>query len=68
MSTRKADTAFCDFCGASQHDRKHVIAGPGDIHICDECVSLCVDVIAGRDGSEDRRTGDYANYPEGGKL
>lgn len=36
----------CSFCGA---DRKHVqrlIAGPA-VYICDQCVGLCVDIMAG---------------------
>jgi ATP-dependent protease Clp ATPase subunit len=35
----------CSFCGKSQHDVKKLIAGP-TVFICDECVVLCVDVIA----------------------
>jgi hypothetical protein len=34
----------CSFCNKSQHDVKHLIAGP-NVFICDECVDICVDVI-----------------------
>jgi endopeptidase Clp ATP-binding regulatory subunit (clpX) len=35
----------CSFCGKSQIDVQRLIAGP-DVYICDECVSLCNDIIA----------------------
>jgi hypothetical protein len=53
-------THRCSFCGKDQGDVEHLIAGPGS-YICDECVDLCVAVIAGRSGefrSLDERTDD----------
>ena len=38
----------CSFCLKSQHEVKKLIAGPGFIFICDECVGLCDTIIAGR--------------------
>ena len=35
----------CSFCGKSQKDVKKLIAGPGEIFICDECVGLCAEII-----------------------
>jgi hypothetical protein len=35
----------CSFCGKSQEEVKRLIAGPG-LFICDECVQLCVEIIA----------------------
>lgn len=35
---------WCDFCGKMQDYVQHIIAGRG-VHICDECVQICVDVI-----------------------
>ncbi len=35
----------CSFCGKSQEDARKLIAGPA-VSICDECVSLCNDIIA----------------------
>ena len=36
----------CSFCGRPQHQVEHMIAGmrPG-VYICDECVSLCMDML-----------------------
>jgi hypothetical protein len=35
----------CTFCGKPHTDVGKLVAGPG-VYICDECVNLCVDVIA----------------------
>ena len=35
----------CSFCEKSQDDVRKLIAGP-TAHICDECVAVCVDIIA----------------------
>lgn len=37
-------TLSCSFCGKSQNNVKKLIAGPG-VNICDECVSLCREII-----------------------
>jgi ATP-dependent Clp protease ATP-binding subunit ClpX len=39
---------YCSFCLKSQHEVAKLIAGPGFIFICDACVGLCDDVLAGR--------------------
>jgi len=35
----------CSFCGKSQDEVQRLIAGPGAVYICDECVSLCQEII-----------------------
>ena len=45
--TRKDNTLgelVCSFCGKSQDEVKKLIAGPS-VYICDECVSLCNEII-----------------------
>lgn len=39
------DTIHCSFCGKSQDLVHKIIAGP-DVYICNECVSLCQEIIA----------------------
>ena len=41
-------TLYCSFCFKSQHEVRKLIAGPAGIFICDECVALCDEIIAGR--------------------
>ncbi|HUP26935.1 MAG TPA: ATP-dependent Clp protease ATP-binding subunit ClpX [Chloroflexia bacterium] len=36
----------CSFCGKSQEDVRRLIAGPGAVYICDECVELCQEIIS----------------------
>ena len=36
---------ICSFCLKNEEDVAKVIAGPGS-YICDECVALCVDILA----------------------
>ena len=34
----------CSFCSKGQSDVKKLVAGPG-VYICDECVTLCNEII-----------------------
>jgi hypothetical protein len=43
-----AKTLYCSFCSKSQHEVKKLISGPFAVFICDECVGLCNELIAGR--------------------
>ena len=35
----------CSFCGKPQDAVRKLIAGPDGIFICDECISLCSEII-----------------------
>jgi ATP-dependent Clp protease ATP-binding subunit ClpX len=41
----------CSFCGKNQDQVRRLIAGPGGVYICDECVALCNEIIAEQEGS-----------------
>jgi ATP-dependent Clp protease ATP-binding subunit ClpX len=45
VEKRDNQTLCCSFCGKSQKEVKKLIAGP-TVYICDECISLCNDIIA----------------------
>lgn len=38
------DLLHCSFCGKSQDEVDKLIAGP-DVHICNECIGLCTDIV-----------------------
>jgi ATP-dependent Clp protease ATP-binding subunit ClpX len=38
-------TYVCSFCGKNQDQVRRLIAGPGAVYICDECVGLCREII-----------------------
>ena len=52
---------FCSFCGKNQSEVKKLIAGPS-VYICDECVSLCNDIIK-EDLSEDKNESEDKDLP-----
>ena len=56
-----AKTLYCSFCSKSQHEVRKLIAGPGSIFICDECVGLCNQIIA--DGPPPARPMSHAEVP-----
>lgn len=49
MNTKKP---ACSFCGKTEKDTKHLIAGPQGIFICDECVELCDAMISQQQNGE----------------
>lgn len=59
MSRRDGESfgnLVCSFCGKSQREVKKLIAGP-TVHICDECIELCNDIIAEEAEKEDTKSG-----------
>ena len=54
MSRKKNDGEGlkCSFCNKSQRDVRKLIAGP-TVYICDECVDICLDIIAEERESEE---------------
>jgi transcriptional regulator with PAS, ATPase and Fis domain len=39
----------CSFCGKSESEIRKLVAGPGGIHICNECVEVCQVLMHGED-------------------
>ena len=37
----------CSFCGKSEREIEKLAAGPGGLHICNECVGVCQLIMAG---------------------
>ncbi len=35
----------CSFCGKSESEVRHLVAGPDGLYICDECVEMCESVL-----------------------
>ena len=52
---------ICSFCGKNQGEVSKLIAGPG-VYICDECVSLCGDIIR-----EEKLREELATSGKGGR-
>lgn len=50
----------CSFCGKTQSQVRKLIAGPGNLYICDECVELCAEII--EEEFEDAKFDDKEDY------
>ncbi len=45
MPVRPEDKIRCSFCGKSQDQVRKLIAGAGNVFICDECIELCSEIL-----------------------
>jgi len=45
MAGKNSDSIRCSFCNKTQGQVKKMIAGPAGVYICDECVSICSDIV-----------------------
>ena len=53
-----SDLLRCSFCNKTQREVRKLIAGP-NVYICDECVDICLDIIAedrAREARESKRS------------
>jgi ATP-dependent Clp protease ATP-binding subunit ClpX len=35
----------CSFCNRPQYEVHHLVAGPGNVYICEECVQICQEIL-----------------------
>jgi len=45
MPSRPEDRVRCSFCGKTQEQVRKLIAGSGNVFICDECIDLCAEIL-----------------------
>jgi hypothetical protein len=50
MADKRARTFRCSFCGKNQDQVRRLIADPGGVYICNQCVDLCREIIEGEQG------------------
>jgi ATP-dependent Clp protease ATP-binding subunit ClpX len=53
----------CSFCGKGQDEVKRLIAGPGAVYICDECVELCREIIEEEETPTPKVQPSFAGIP-----
>ena len=61
MAIRPEDKIRCSFCGKTQDQVRKMIAGTGNVFICDECVELCGEILEEELGSEDEVSSDFSD-------
>jgi len=64
MSRKKPESEGlkCSFCNKSQRDVRKLIAGP-TVYICDECVDICLDIIAEERENEEQEGRQHLPKP-----
>jgi ATP-dependent Clp protease ATP-binding subunit ClpX len=69
VATKREHTGslICSFCGKSQKEVKKLIAGP-NVYICDECISLCNDIIAEEFENEDAQNKTGLKIPKPSEI
>ena len=45
MAGKNDQKVRCSFCGKSEDQVRKLIAGPGGAYICDECITICAEII-----------------------
>jgi ATP-dependent Clp protease ATP-binding subunit ClpX len=58
----------CSFCGKGQEEVRRLIAGPGAVYICDECVQLCREIIDEEEQPTARPEQSFTRIPTPRKL
>lgn len=58
-----AKKLHCSFCGKSEDEVQKLAAGPGGIHICNECVAVCQTIMEG-EGAGISRAFDPQTWPK----
>ena len=53
MPVRPEEKIRCSFCGKTQDQVRKMIAGTGNVFICDECIELCGEILEEELGEEE---------------
>ena len=53
MANKGYEKIRCSFCGKSEDQVRKLIAGPGDVYICDECINVCSEIVEEELGEEE---------------
>ena len=56
----------CSFCGKARDQVGRLIAGPGSVYICDECIALCREIIEEESGEQDGGGGNGSGRKKSG--
>ena len=54
------NTARCSFCGKGKDEVNRLVQGPDGVHICDECVLACQEIIEGSEQDDKKEDEEHA--------
>ena len=57
---KDGDLCVCSFCGKNQKQVKKLIAGPGGVYICDECIDICNEIMSEEFDDEQAAQTEYS--------
>ena len=60
MPSRPEDRVRCSFCGKTQEQVRKLIAGSGNVFICDECIDLCAEILEEELNDADSARADFS--------
>ena len=58
MAIRGSEKIRCSFCNKSEDQVRKLVAGPGGVYICDECIDICAEIIEEELEAEERVLGE----------
>jgi ATP-dependent Clp protease ATP-binding subunit ClpX len=58
----------CSFCGRPQEQVNRLIAGPGSVYICDQCVELCKEILDEETASSEPQEASFQSVPPPGDI
>jgi len=53
MANKNFEKIRCSFCNKSEDQVRKLIAGPGGVYICDECIDVCAEILEDELADED---------------
>ncbi len=56
MAGKNFDKIRCSFCNKTEDQVRKLIAGPGGVYICDECIDVCSEILEDELAEEDLDT------------
>ncbi|MGL4667455.1 MAG: ATP-dependent Clp protease ATP-binding subunit ClpX [Saezia sp.] len=66
LDIKEEDLYYCSFCGKSNKEVKKLIAGPQDLYICNECISLSAQMI--KESLQEEKKKEVAALPPPTKI
>ena len=45
MANKNFEKIRCSFCNKTEDQVRKLIAGPGGVYICDECIDVCSEIM-----------------------
>ena len=58
MANKNFEKIRCSFCNKTEDQVRKLIAGPGGVYICDECIDVCSEIMEEELADEETQSTD----------